>query len=77
MKNLQFSLYQYGVGWGRLGLKSLNLSPPHYLCGTRKTWVGRSGKGRVKQSGARLPSLSESSRQNVKHITCLHTQNKQ
>ena len=71
MKNLQFNPYQCGVRWGRLGLKSLNLSLPcfvvrdynltlslpHHLCGVGKTYIGRSRKGWVKWGEAKLSSL--------------------
>ena len=48
MKNLQLNFYQCWVGQGELDQKSLNSSPPHYLCGAGKICVGRSGKGRGK-----------------------------
>ena len=46
-----------GEGRGAVGLKGLNPSSPHHLYGVGKTREGQSGEGRVKQGGAKLPSL--------------------
>ena len=37
-----------GKGRGKVGLKSLNPSPPHHLCEMGKTHLGRSEEERVK-----------------------------
>ena len=52
-----------GAGRGRVGLKSINPSPPrpvvqgYHLCRTGKTRAGRSREGQVKQGEEKLPSL--------------------
>ena len=69
-----------GWGWGGAGLKSVNPSPPHHLYGAGKTRTGRSGEGRVKRGGAKLPSLPHmelalANDPNITIITCKNERN--
>ena len=43
-----YNLTLINAGWGKMGLKSLNSSPPHQLFGVEKTHAGHNGEGQNK-----------------------------